>query len=65
MRMQIRRLTRLTNAFSKKWNNLKAVLALYFAFYNFCRVAKTIRMTLAMEAGIADRIWTIGELLGV
>ncbi|OFV96987.1 MAG: hypothetical protein A3F68_05770 [Acidobacteria bacterium RIFCSPLOWO2_12_FULL_54_10] len=63
MRMQIRRLTRLTNAFSKKWGNLKAALALYFAWYNFCRVHRTIRMTPAMEAGIVDRIWTIGELL--
>ena len=64
MRMQIRRLTRLTNAFSKKWANLKAALALYFAWYNFCRIHRTIRMTPAMEAGITDRIWGIGELLG-
>jgi len=64
MRMQIRRLTRLTNAFSKKWANLKAALALYFAWYNFCRVHKTLRMTPAMAAGIADHIWTIPELLG-
>ena len=62
--MQIRRLTRLTNAFSKKWANLKAALALYFAWYNFCRVHKTLRMTPAMAAGIADHIWTIPELLG-
>ena len=64
MRMQLRRLTRLTNAFSKKWANLKAALALYFAWYNFCRVHKTLRMTPAMAAGIADHIWTIPELLG-
>ncbi len=63
MRMQMRRLTRLTNAFSKKWANLKAALAVYFAWYNFCRVHRTIRMTPAMEAGIEDRIWTIGDLL--
>jgi IS1 family transposase len=63
MRMQMRRLTRLTNAFSKKWENLRAALALYFAFYNFCRVHKTLRVTPAMEAGITDRIWTIAELL--
>ena len=63
MRMQIRRLTRLTNAFSKKWGNLKAALALYFAWYNFCRIHRTIRMTPAMEAGIADRIWTLADLL--
>ena len=59
----MRRLTRLTNAFSKKWENLKAALALHFAWYNFVRVHKSLRMTPAMEAGIADRIWTIGELL--
>jgi IS1 family transposase len=63
MRMQIRRLARLTNAFSKKWANLKAALALYFAWYNFCRVHRTLRMTPAMEAGLSDRIWNIGDLL--
>lgn len=50
MRMMIRRLTRLTNAFSKKWENLRAALALHFAYYNFCRIHKTIRCTPAMEA---------------
>jgi len=63
MRMQIRRLTRLTNGFSKKWENLKAALALYFAWYNFCRQHRTIRCTPAMEAGITDHIWSITELL--
>ena len=63
MRMGIRRLTRLTNAFSKKWENLKAALALWFAFYNFCRSHKSIRMTPAMSAGITDHIWSISELL--
>ena len=53
MRMQIRRLTRLTNAFSKKRANLWAALALYFAWYNFCHVHSAIRVTPAMEAGIA------------
>jgi len=52
MRMQMRRLTRLTNAFSKKWEKLYAMLALYFAWYNFCRVHQTLRITPAMEAGI-------------
>ena len=51
MRMQMHKLTRLTNAFSKKWGNLKAALALYFAWYNFCRMHRSIRMTPAMEAG--------------
>jgi hypothetical protein len=64
MRMQIRRLTRLTNAFSKKWENLWAALCLHFAYYNFCRIHKTLRVTPAMECGIADHVWTIHELLG-
>src|SRR5712691_6990714 len=51
MRMAIRRLTRLTNAFSKKWSNLRAVLAVHFAYYNFCRVHSSSRVTPAMEAG--------------
>lgn len=63
MRMMMRRLTRLTNAFSKKWENLKAALALHFAYYNFCRLHKTIRCMPAMEAGITGHIWTISELL--
>ena len=63
MRMHMRRLTRLTNAFSKKWGNLKAALALHFAWYNFVRVHNALRMTPAMEAGIADHIWTIREFL--
>jgi len=63
MRMCIRRLTRLTNAFSKKWESLKAALALYFAYYNFCRVHGTLRVTPAMEQGLVDHVWSIGELL--
>jgi transposase-like protein/IS1 family transposase len=63
MRMQIRRLTRLTNAFSKRWENLWAALCLHFAYYNFCRIHRTLRVTPAMEAGITDHIWAILELL--
>ena len=63
MRMQLRRFTRLTNAFSKKLDNLKASLALYFAHYNFMRIHRTLRMTPAMEAGITDHIWTWEEVL--
>src|SRR5207247_4599043 len=63
MRMQIRRLTRLTNAFSKKWANLRAAIALHFAHYNFCRLHKTIRVTPAMEAGLADHVWSLEELI--
>jgi hypothetical protein len=61
--MQIRRLTRLTNGFSKKRENLWAALCLHFAYYNFCRVHRSLRVTPAMEAGIADQVWTLRELL--
>jgi transposase-like protein/IS1 family transposase len=63
MRMQLRRLTRLTNAFSKKLDNLKAAVALHFAWYNFCRVHRTLRVTPAMESGITDHVWGVAELL--
>jgi transposase-like protein/IS1 family transposase len=63
IRTSVRRLTRLTNAFSKKWDNLKAMLALYFAFYNFCRIHSSIRCTPAMESGITKHVWTLRELL--
>jgi transposase-like protein/IS1 family transposase len=63
MRMMMRRLTRLTNAFSKKWENLRAALALHFAYYNFCRIHKTIRCTPAMEAGITHTVWELKDLL--
>jgi IS1 family transposase len=63
MRMQIRRLTRLTNAFSKKWENLWAALCLYFAWYNFVRIHQSLRMTPAMAAGVTDRVWGIEDLI--
>jgi IS1 family transposase len=63
MRMQIRRLTRLTNAFSKKLANLKAAVALHFAFYNFCRVHSSLRITPAMAAGITEHVWELRELM--
>ena len=63
MRMQIRRMTRLTNAFSRKFENHWAALCLHFAWYNFVRVHRTLRVTPAMEAGIADHIWTVRELI--
>jgi hypothetical protein len=63
MRMGIRRFTKLTNAFSKKWENHHAAIAAWFAFYNFCRVHKTLRCTPAMEVGIADHVWSVPELL--
>ena len=64
LRMHLRRFTRLTNAYSKKLENLKAAVCLWFAFYNFCRVHQTLRVTPAMEAGITDHIWSLAELLG-
>jgi hypothetical protein len=63
IRMQLRRFTRLTNAFSKKLENMKAALALHFAHYNFCRVHQSLRVTPAMAAGISNSIWDIGQLL--
>jgi IS1 family transposase len=63
MRMQMRRFTRLTNAFSKKVENLGWAVALHFMHYNFCRVHQTLRVTPAMEAGIADHVWSIEELV--
>jgi transposase-like protein/IS1 family transposase len=63
IRMAMRRFTRLTNGFSKKWENLKAALALYFAYYNFCRIHSTIRCTPAMEAGLTKSVWELKDLL--
>jgi IS1 family transposase len=63
IRMQLRRFTRLTNAFSKKLVNLQAAVALHFAFYNFCRVHTALRVTPAMEAGITNHVWAVAELL--
>jgi hypothetical protein len=61
--MQMRRMTRLTNLFSKKWENLQAAYALHFAYYNFCRVHSTLKITPAMAAGLTDHAWSIAELL--
>jgi transposase-like protein/IS1 family transposase len=63
VRMSMRRMTRLTNGFSKKWDNLRAALALNFAYYNFCRIHKTLRCTPAMEAGITKSVWELKDLL--
>jgi hypothetical protein len=61
--MQNRRFTRLTNAFSKKLENLKAAVALYFAYYNFVRVHSSLRITPAMAAGVTNKVWNISDLL--
>jgi len=63
MRMSMRRFTRLTNAFSKKIENLRAAVSLHFAHYNFVRVHRTLRITPAMEAGVSDRLWSLDELV--
>ena len=63
VRMHLRRFTRLTNGFSKKLANLKAAVAVFVAWYNFCRVHQTLRVTPAMEAGLADHVWSVRELL--
>jgi len=62
LRCQLRRFTRLTNAHSRKLDNLKYAVALYMCWYNFCRVHQTLRCTPAMEAGITDHIWSLEEL---
>jgi hypothetical protein len=63
VRMSMRRVTRLTNAFAKKFNNHVHALSLYFVFYNFCRIHKTLRVSPAMAAGITDRLWSLEDVL--
>jgi IS1 family transposase len=63
LRMHCRRLTRLTNAFSKKFENFQAAVALNFAYYNFCKTNRAIRMTPAQAAGIESSAWTVEELV--
>ncbi len=63
MRMSMPRFTRLTNGFSKKFENHCHSVALHYAYYNFCRVHQSLRVTPAMEAKLTDRVWSIEELL--
>ncbi len=63
MRMGMRRFTRLTNAFSKKAENHAAMVAIHFMYYNFARIHKTLRVTPAMAAGLADRVWSLEEIV--
>jgi hypothetical protein len=63
MRMKMRRMTRLTNAFSKKIDGLDSAVALHFMHYNFCRIHQTLRVTPAMAAGIADHVWSLDEVI--
>jgi len=63
LRTQIRRMTRLTNGFSRKLSNHRAAIALYLAWYNFCQIHGSLKITPAMEAGITDHVWGAAELL--
>jgi len=65
MRINNRRLTRKTNGFSKKYENFEAAIGLYFACYNFVNIHSSLRVTPAMEAGVTDRLWEIGDLLAL
>lgn len=65
MRMSMRRMTRLTNAFSKKIENQAHAVALHFMHYNFCRVHQTLRVTPAMEAKVSDHVWSLEEIAGL
>lgn len=63
LRMSLRRMTRLTNGFSKKFDNLNAALNLHYAHYNFCRIHSSFRMTPDMKAGLTGHIWGIEEII--
>jgi hypothetical protein len=58
-------MTRLSNAFSKKWDNLEAAYVEWFAYYCFCRRHQTLRVTPVMEQGLTDHQWTVGELVEI
>ncbi len=63
MRMSMRRMTRLTNGFSKKIENLEHAVALYFTYYNFCRIHQTLRVSPAMAAGVTAKLWNIEDIV--
>ena len=65
MRMGMRRFTRLTNAFSKKVENHEHMVALYFMYYNFCRIHQTLRITPTMAEGITDHVWELSEIIAL
>ena len=65
MRMQMRRFTRLTNAFSKKAENHAHAVSLHFMYYNFVRIHKTLRVTPAMAAGVTDQLWDVTDMVRV
>ena len=65
MRMSMRRFTRLTNAFSKKVENLKHAVALHYMYYNFVRIHSSLRVTPAMAAGVTDKLWSVDDMIGL
>ena len=65
MRMGMRRFTRLTNGFSKKFENHIHAVAIHYMHYNFCRIHQTLRVTPAMEVGIADHVWSLEEVVSL
>lgn len=65
MRMSMRRFTRLTNGFSKKLANHAHMVAIYYVYYNYCRVHQSLRVTPAMEAGLANHVWSMAELVSL
>jgi hypothetical protein len=65
MRMRMRRFTRLTNAFSKKLENLEAAVAMHYMHYNFVRRHQTLRVTPAMAAGVTKRLWSIEDIIAL
>lgn len=65
MRMQMRRFTRLTNGFSKKFSNHEAAIALHYMHYNFARIHQSLRITPAMAAGVADHVWSVAEIVAL
>jgi hypothetical protein len=63
--MTNRRFTRLTNAFSKKIENHKHMMAIFTMNYNFCRIHQTLRVTPAMESGVSDHVWSLEEIVNL
>jgi hypothetical protein len=63
VRMHSRRMTRLTNAFSKKMENHAHAMALHFLYYNFVRIHQTLKVTPAMAAGVTDRLWEVSDMV--
>jgi hypothetical protein len=65
IRMSMRRLTRLTNGFSKKLENLEHAVTLHHMHYNFCRIHQSLRITPATEAGVSDHVWSLDEVINL